>query len=179
MFLLYSKNLLAINQGASQVALGIKYLPANAGDIRDAGSISGLGRPPRETESEVAQPCPTLCDPIDCSLPGSSVHGIFQARVLEWVAISFSRGSSRPRDWTRVSRIVGRCFTFCLTKEIATHSNILAWRIPWTEKSSRLWSTGPHKVWLKWLKHNQPRWESWLHLAGTLISDVQSPELCL
>ena len=45
-------------------------------------------------ESEVAQSCPTLCDPMDCSLPGSSVHRIFQARVLEWVASSFSRGSS-------------------------------------------------------------------------------------
>ena len=45
-------------------------------------------------ESEVAQLCPTLCDPMDCSLPGSSVHGIFQARVLEWGAISFSRRSS-------------------------------------------------------------------------------------
>ena len=51
-----------------------------------------------ESESEVAQSCPTLCDPRDCSLPGSYVHGIFQARILEWVAISFSRGSSRPRD---------------------------------------------------------------------------------
>ena len=40
-------------------------------------------------ESEVAQSCPTLCDPMDCSMPGSSVHGIFQARILEWVAISF------------------------------------------------------------------------------------------
>ena len=45
-------------------------------------------------ESEVAQSCPTLCDPMDCSLPGFSVHGIFQARALEWIAISFSRGSS-------------------------------------------------------------------------------------
>ena len=62
-------------------------------------------------QSEVAQSCPTLGDPMDCSLPGSSVHGIFQARVLEWVAISFSRGSSRPRDRTQVSRIVGRRFT--------------------------------------------------------------------
>ena len=44
----------------------------------------------------------TLCDPMDCSLPGSSVHGIFQARILEWIAISFSRGSSQPRDRTRV-----------------------------------------------------------------------------
>ena len=69
--------------------------------------------PPRIIEwvSEVAQLCPTLCDPMDCSLQGSSVHGIFQARVLEWVAISFSRGSSRPRDRTWVSRIAGRRFT--------------------------------------------------------------------
>ena len=44
-----------------------------------------------KSESEVAQSCPTLSDPIDCSLPGSSVHGIFQARILEWVAIAFSR----------------------------------------------------------------------------------------
>ena len=47
-----------------------------------------------ERESEIAQSCRTLCDPTDCSLPGSSIHGIFQAKVLEWVAISFSRGSS-------------------------------------------------------------------------------------
>ena len=52
----------------------------------------------------------TLCDPVDCSLPGSSVHGILQARILEWVTISFSRGSSRLRDRTRVSHIGGRCF---------------------------------------------------------------------
>ena len=49
------------------------------------------------------QSCPTLCDPMDCSLSGSSIHGIFQARVLEWVAISFSRGSSWPRYQTQVS----------------------------------------------------------------------------
>ena len=52
----------------------------------------------REKESEVAQSCPTLCSPVDYSRPGSSIHGIFQARVLEWVAISFSRASSWPRD---------------------------------------------------------------------------------
>ena len=49
-------------------------------------------------ESEVVQSCPTLCDPMDCSLPSSSVHGIFQARILEWVAIFFYRRSSQPRD---------------------------------------------------------------------------------
>ena len=64
-----------------------------------------------QKESEVAQLGLTLCDPMDCSLLGSSVHGIFQARVLEWVAISFSRGSSQPRDRTQVSRIAGRHFT--------------------------------------------------------------------
>ena len=48
--------------------------------------------------SEVAESCPTLCDSVDYYLPDSSVHGIFQTRVLEWLAISFSRGSSRPRD---------------------------------------------------------------------------------
>ena len=64
-----------------------------------------------ETESEVAQSCLTLCDPLDCSLPGSSVHEIFHARVLEWVAISFSRESFQPRDRTWVSRIAGRRFT--------------------------------------------------------------------
>ena len=64
-----------------------------------------------ESESEVAQPCPTLCNPLDCSLQGFSIHGILQASILEWVTISFSRGSSLPRDRTRVSRIVGRHFT--------------------------------------------------------------------
>ena len=51
----------------------------------------------------VAQSCPTLCDSMDCSPPGSSVHGIFQARILEWVAMPYSRGSSQPRDGTQVS----------------------------------------------------------------------------
>ena len=60
--------------------------------------------------SEVAQSCPTLCNPVDCSPSSSSVHGILQARILEWVAISFSRGPSWPRDQTQVSRITGRHF---------------------------------------------------------------------
>ena len=64
----------------------------------------------KERKSEVTQSCPTLCGPVDCSPPGSSIHGIFQARVLEWVAISFSRESSWPRDRTYVSCIAGRCY---------------------------------------------------------------------
>ena len=60
----------------------------------------------------VAQLCPTLCDPMDCSPPGSSVYGILQAGILEWAAIAFSRGSSRPRDWTQVSCIAARFFYY-------------------------------------------------------------------
>ena len=56
----------------------------------------------------VAQSCPTLGDPMDCSLPGSSVHGILQAKILEWTAMPSSRGSSRPRDGTQVSLGAGR-----------------------------------------------------------------------
>ena len=59
-----------------------------------------------------------LCDPMDCTLPGSSVDGIFQAIVLEWIAIFFSRGSSQPRDWTQVSCIVDRCFAIWATREV-------------------------------------------------------------
>ena len=66
-----------------------------------------------------------LCDPTDCSLPGSSVHGIFQAIVLEWVAIFFSRGSSQPKAQTRVSCIVDRRFTVWATREVLKLSTVL------------------------------------------------------
>ena len=64
-----------------------------------------------EVKMLVTQLCPTLCYPMDCSPPGSSVHGILQARILGWVAFPFSRESSWPRDGTRVSCIAGRFFT--------------------------------------------------------------------
>ena len=60
------------------------------------------------------QSCLTPCNPTDCNLPGSSIHGILQARILEWVAMPYSRGSSRPRDWTCISCLLhwqGRFFT--------------------------------------------------------------------
>ena len=135
------------------MVLVVKNSPANAGDIRDLGSIPGLGRSPTHggghgnplqyfcletprgqrslvgysprghkrldtTEGlststcypclcacSLAQSCSTLFDPMDCSPPGSSIHGISQARILEWVAISSSRGSSRPRDQICISCI--------------------------------------------------------------------------
>ena len=64
-----------------------------------------------------AQSCPTLCDPMDCSPPGFSVHGFFQARILEWVAIPFSRRSSWPRDWTLAS---------CIGRQIPYHLSHLS-----------------------------------------------------
>ena len=66
----------------------------------------------------VAQLCPTLCDSMDCSSPGSSVHGVLPARILEWVATPFSWGSSWLRDWTQVSHMAGRFFTVWATTEI-------------------------------------------------------------
>ena len=65
----------------------------------------------------VTQLCQTLCDPMDCSPPGSSVHGTSQARILEWVAISFSRGSLCPRDQIQVSWIAGVFFNIWATRE--------------------------------------------------------------
>ena len=65
----------------------------------------------------VAQFCPTLWDPVDCSPPGSSVHGILQAGILEWVAMLSSRESSQPIDWTQVSSIAGGYFTVWATRE--------------------------------------------------------------
>ena len=68
-----------------------------------------------------AQSCPTLCNPLDCSPPGSSVHGISQARILEWVAISYPKGSSRPRDQTSIaciSRIGRQILNHWTTREV-------------------------------------------------------------
>ena len=68
-------------------------------------------------DTQSLQLCPILCDPVDYSPPGSSVHGIFQARILEWVAMASSRGSSRPRDWTQVSCTAGGFFTIWAIRE--------------------------------------------------------------
>ena len=95
-----------------------------------------------ESESEVAQSCPTHCDPMDCSLPGSSVHGIFQARVLEWVSISFFKGSFRPRDWNWISHIVGRCFTVWVTRENTSLFKLEGVKCSWIKKKTNLGRVG-------------------------------------
>ena len=73
--------------------------------------------------------CVRLCNPMDYSPPGSSFHGILQARILEWIAISFSRGSSRPRDRTLVSLLAGRRFNLWATREalyVYTYKHLFA-----------------------------------------------------
>ena len=79
---------------------------------------------------------------MDCSLPGSSVHWVFQARILEWVGISFSRRSSWLRDWTRVPLTVGRRFTIWATREVQ------GWLGLWWGGTSIPWSTHFTKVFL-------------------------------
>ena len=91
------------------VFTGVSTGKARQGGLNSWG-LASLNHASRRSGNEVTQSCPTPCDPTNCSPPGSSIHGIFPARILEWVAISISRGSSQPRDRTRVSRIVGRCF---------------------------------------------------------------------
>ena len=74
-------------------------------------SLNWGNSPYEKSESEVTLLWLTLCNLMDCNLPDSSIHAIFQARILEWVAISFSKGSSQPRDCTWVSHTAGRLFT--------------------------------------------------------------------
>ena len=116
----------------------------------------------------------TLCDPMDYSLTGSCARGILQVRILEWVAMPFSRAPSRPKDWTCGSHISclagdfpgssdGKASAYNagdlvrslgwedpLEKEMATHSSILAWKIPWTEEPGRLQSIGLQRVEHDW-----------------------------
>ena len=104
-----------------------------------------------KSESEVTQSCLTLSDPMDCSLPGSSVHGIFQARALEWGTIAFSVHCVY-RYIIHCIKCTSNFFTLCivaytsLEKAMAPHSSTLAWKIPWTEEPGRLRSIGSQRV---------------------------------
>ena len=94
--------------------------------------------------------------PMDCSPPVSSVLGILQARILEWVAISFSRGSSWPRDWTLVSCIAGRFFTVWATREMSGDSDKNNFKHHWspTEFPSMMY----HEILPGFDSHNNMKW---------------------
>ena len=111
--------------------------------------------------AKLLQLCLTLCDPMDCSSLGSSVHGILQARTLELVAVSFSRGSSQSRDQTciyyKISLVAQtvKCLPTMWETRVQSLgwedllekiSSILAWKIPWMEKPDRLQSMGSQRV---------------------------------
>ena len=130
-----------------------------------------------KSESEVAQLCPTLCDPMDYSPPGSSVHGTFQARVLEWGAISFSNhlqvfalflrsvkpttGASQVAQWLRIHCNAGDRGDMGLIPGLgrssgvgmSTHSCSLAWKIPWTADPGGVQSIRSQRVRHNWA-HN-------------------------
>ena len=112
------------------------------------------------SKNEVTQSGPTLCDPVDCSLRGSSVCGILQARILEWVAISFSKGSSRPRDRSRVSYIAGRRFTLWATKGQSNQSYCFS--------SSHVWM---------WEMDHKEGWtlKNWYFWTLVLVKTTESP----
>ena len=107
-----------------------------------------------KSEREVAESCPTLSDSMDCSPPGSSVHGIFQARVLEWGAIAFSEPYPKVNYLAEAFILLRICLQcrrrwfdpwvgkIPLEEEMATHSRILAWRIQWTGEPGGLQSMG-------------------------------------
>ena len=132
------------------------------------------------------QSCPTLCDHMDCSLLGFSIHGILQARTLEWVAISFSSawrwkvkanfpGGSDSKVSAHNAGDPGSIpgSGRFLEKEMATHSSILAWRIPWTEDPGRLQSTGVTKsrtlsvfTFTFTVCHQEVALDVWFHLTS-------------
>ena len=89
--------------------------------------LSSRTRAVQHEEAKVAQLCLTFSDPMNCSLPGSSVHGILQARLLEWVAVPFSRRSSQPRNKTGVSCIAGEFFTSGAIREAQQEKPPQAW----------------------------------------------------
>ena len=109
-------------------------------------NCSGLSFPSPTHESEVTQSYPTLSDPMDCSLPCSSVRGILQARILEWMAISFSRSSSQPSDRTQVSCIVGRCFYHLIQCEEELKSLLMKLKVE-SEKVGLKLNIQKMKIW--------------------------------
>ena len=135
------------------------------GSQRVGHDLSDLARTHSEVKVKVAQLCLTLCDPIDGSPPVSPVPGILQARTLEWVAISFSRESSQPRDQTQAGLLHCRQILHQLShkgkpkntgvsspcthkseKAMATHSSVLGWRVSGTGETGGLPSVGSHRV---------------------------------
>ena len=96
----------------------MKQIKVKLNNLKDKGKFMKKCLERQDTLVLVTHSCPIFCNRMDCSPLGSSVFIILQARILEWVAIPFSRGSFQPRDWTQVSHIVGWFFTSWATREV-------------------------------------------------------------
>ena len=146
---IFSEHNLYLFSSSCEICMLVKYQPLALDMKQQTGSKSGkeyiktvychltyLTYMQSESESEVAQLCLTLCDPMDCSLRGSSLLGTFQARVPEWISVSFSRVSSQPRDRTQVSHVVGRSF-YCLSHKGSMQSTSCecqaGWNTSWNQ----------------------------------------------
>ena len=114
------------------------------------------------------QSCLNPCDRVDCSLPGSSVHGISQARILEWVAISFSRGSSRPRDRTCVSWVpyIPRWILY----HCATLAELLSdgWKVDWTTSDQCTWVCWLEDLAMEMTSRNEQASHAWVWLLSSV-----------
>jgi len=149
-----------VHKGLEQVGFDLDGV---AGSWRSRNKIVHV-----TSESEVAQSCPILRDPMDCSLPGSSIHGIFQARVLEWVAIAFSVHVTRLHQILHVLRSL-LTVTLYSEKAVAPHSSIPAWKIPWMEEPGGLQSMGSLRV-----RHDFVF--SWVGFQGWVLGALKSIE---
>ena len=160
--------------------LPFNWLPSDLG----AGSLENSPKKAKcyvlKVKVIITQSSPTLCDPMDSSLPDSSAHEILQARILEWLAISFSRGSSRPRGRTWVSCIAGRFFTIWATRESLSILAYLVGRknFTWESRPKYLDTSQANTRWLLLhsdLWNNRKRWGIVFALDFTVSSRTCIP----
>ena len=128
------------------------------------------------------QSCLTLCDTVDCNPPGSSVHGILRAGILEWAAFSFSRGSSQPRDGAQVSRVAGRCFTIWATREVQPltlfrlqQAKELRFKLISSASKMNGLSSMPHYLFqvYKWVNKDCKRLKSWPNVTRPTLGKAE------
>ena len=127
-----------------------------------------------------AQSCPPLWDNMDCNLPGSSVHGIFQTRIQNWVAISFSRGSSQPRDQTRISCVScfgRRVFNHWTTWDTWNYKKPYYWAPPVPPSCGRLLPGITGRAWAQDSENNRQSYlpnkqmNEWLQCLKSLLNE--------
>ena len=142
--------------GNTNIWLNVKIDQEDTSEMRSAGGGTWVEAYKSPIKVKVSQSCLTPCHSMDYSLPGSSVHGILQARILEWVAFPISRVSSRPKDRTQVFCITGRFFTMWATREanVILNNKKSHWAKDPVSLSAESWKggtcTGKEKLNIAW-----------------------------